>query len=94
MYLQNCKGLEKIDASPFHAELPNIIPETYIETAQFDCLHDEGILYAERLKHSGTKVTLVESKGTIHGYYLNLDSEITKKHIMMRIIALQNAFSR
>ena len=42
--------------------LPTEIPKTYIETAQFDCLHDEGLLYAEKLKQAGVDVEIVNVK--------------------------------
>ena len=32
----------KKEALPMHNALPSSIPDTYIETAEFDCLHDEG----------------------------------------------------
>ena len=32
-------------ASPMHCDLPYALPETYIETTEFDCLHEEGLLY-------------------------------------------------
>ena len=35
-----------------------MIPQTYIETAEYDCLHDEGVLYAERLREAGANVDL------------------------------------
>ena len=46
-----------------HAALPGTIPRTYIETTQYDCLHDEGLLFAEKLKAEPVTVTLNEYGG-------------------------------
>lgn len=51
------------------------LPEAYIETAEFDCLHDGGVKYYERLVKAGTKATLFETKGTMHGYDIATKSE-------------------
>lgn len=48
-----------------HCDLPGDIPDTYIETAQFDCLHDEGILYAQKLKEAGAYVEVTIRKELI-----------------------------
>jgi len=49
-------------------ELPDGIPATYVETAEFDCLHDEGLQYADRLKDMGVSVEINETKETMHGF--------------------------
>ena len=54
--------------SPVEADRFEGLPPAYIETAEFDCLHDDGILYAELLRNSGIEVTLNEAKGTMHGF--------------------------
>lgn len=51
------------------------LAEAYIETAEFDCLHDGGVKYFEKLKKSGTEATLFETKGTMHGYDIATKSE-------------------
>ena len=58
------------------------LPPTYIETAEYDCLHDEDLLLAERLREQGVPVTLHETHGTMHG------SEITKESVRRRIAFL------
>lgn len=84
-YLDGTSPLEHQAASPMTAPLPSKIPPTYLETAEFDCLHDEGLLYAQRLKQYGGCVTLYETKGTIHGYDFCLNSPITQQSIRHRI---------
>ena len=54
--------------SPVEADSFEGLPPAYIETAEFDCLHDDGILYAELLRNAGIDVTLNETKGTMHGF--------------------------
>lgn len=44
------------------------LPQTYIETAEFDPLRDEALNYAKALSASGNPATLNETHGTIHGY--------------------------
>lgn len=68
------------------------LPPTYIETAEYDCLHDDGIRYADVLKKAGVPVTLVETKGTFHGYDAVMDSPLTKRCMNKRLTALKSAF--
>ena len=84
----------RLKASPMHCELPRIIPETYIETAEFDCLHDEGLLYAKKLKEAGAYVEINETKGTFHGYDAAIETQIVKRNIDKRISFLQNGFNK
>lgn len=68
-------------------------PSTYLEVADFDCLRDEGILYANKLKEAEVSVEFHQTKGTIHGYDVIRKSEVTEKSINQRIIFLRNVFS-
>lgn len=65
---------------------------TYIEVAEFDPLHDEGIILGELLKKHGNKVTLNETVGTIHGYDMNLKSSITQESVKKRVRFLKENF--
>lgn len=71
--------------SPVEAESFCGLPPAYIETAEFDCLHDDGILYAEKLKEAGIEVTLNETKGTMHGFDIMQNAKTTKEAIEARI---------
>ena len=72
-------------AVPMKNPLPEILPPTYIETAEFDCLHDEGILYAEKIKNHTTELQINETKGTFHGYDMLSSHPISKDSVEKRI---------
>lgn len=76
-------------ASPSFANLDNM-PETYIETAQYDCLRDEGIEYARRLIEAGVKVHEIHTLRTVHGYDAVLFSKLVKKMMIQRIEFLKS----
>lgn len=40
-----------------------------ILTAEFDPLHDDGVGYAERLRHAGVDTTLLDHPGLTHGFF-------------------------
>lgn len=71
--------------SPVEAEGFEGLPPAYIETAEFDCLHDDGILYARLLREAGVPVELNETKGTMHGYDIVLKASVTRDSIAKRI---------
>ena len=79
-------------ASPIEAESLKGLPNTYVETAEFDCLHDEGVEFAKALKNAGVQVELNETKGTIHGFDIELKSDYVKACIDRRISVLKAAF--
>lgn len=79
-------------ASPIEAPSLKNLPDAYIETAEFDCLHDEAVKYAIALKEAGINVTLRHTQGTIHGFDIALNSNITKKCIDNRVKNLKNFF--
>ena len=69
-----------------------MIPDTYIETAEYDCLRDEGLLYGEKLRQAGARVRVNETKGTIHGYDSAITSNIAVRSILARIQFLREGF--
>ena len=71
--------------SPVEAENLAGLPPAYIETAEFDCLHDDGILYAQLLQATGIQVTLNETKGTMHGFDIAQKAPTTQAVIAQRI---------
>lgn len=81
-------------ASPMLNELPPKLPPAYIETAQYDCLCDEGVNYAKLLERHGGKVFLNQTQGTIHGYDSLLKSAVTQENLTKRIEVLRLAFGQ
>jgi len=79
--------------SPYEAESLAELPTTYIETAEFDCLRDGGILYAERLREFGVLVELHNTVGTIHGFDIALNSPIVRECIDKRVAFLKKAIN-
>lgn len=71
--------------SPLNQEDLSMYPPTYIETAEFDCLRDEGILFAEKLKQNNVKVTTHFTKRTIHGYDIVKNNPIVEESLLKRI---------
>lgn len=92
-YCKNLKAKEIYGASPMHSRLPQIIPDTYIETAEYDCLHDEGMIYGKRLLEAGANVEINETRGTIHGYDSALNTNIAIRNIERRILFLKKGFN-
>lgn len=93
-YVKKLKGKEMYSASPMHSGLPQIIPDAYIETAEYDCLHDEGIIYGEKLQKAGANVEINETRGTIHGYDSAIHAKITIHNIEKRVSFLKRGFNR
>jgi acetyl esterase len=81
-------------ASVLHRADFSGMPAAYIETAEFDCLHDEAVQYAAQLQAAGIEVELNETKGTIHAYDIVQKSSITQDSFKRRIAALRRAFGR
>lgn len=71
-------------ASPLQADVTGF-PQTYIETAEFDCLRDEGVLFGRKLKKAGVSVYENHTLKTVHGYdalfFSKLVKEVKEKRI-------------
>jgi acetyl esterase/lipase len=92
-YLKNGNDGKPEYASPGQAVSLEGMPPAYIEVAEFDCLHDEGMRFAQTLKEGGIPVELNETKRTVHGYDVAGNNEIVIENVKRRIAALQDAFS-
>ena len=55
--------------SPAYADLPDGLAPTYLCTAGFDPLRDEGEHYARLLEKAGVPVTMRRFEGAIHGFF-------------------------
>lgn len=89
MYLKNLTEEEICLAVPMKNPKPEKLPPTYIETAEFDCLHDEAILYAEHIREITDYVEVHETKGTAHGYDIASKHPVTQNSIKKRITFME-----
>lgn len=82
-----------LNGAKFHPPfVPDAAAPAYIETAEFDCLRDEGKAYYDFLLDCGCPAELNETKGTLHGYDFFRRSRITADSMAKRVNALKNAF--
>ncbi len=91
-YVQDENAPNIAYASPMEAEHFDGLPEAYVETAEFDCLHDEGIAYAQILKNAGVEVVISETKGTMHGFDIVEKASTTRTAIKARIAFMKKCF--
>jgi acetyl esterase len=67
-YLNSAGEITDWRASPILANDLKNLPPAYIAVAGCDPLHDEGVAFAELLKHNGVPVTLRKFPGQMHGF--------------------------
>lgn len=79
-------------AAPGHGQLQNL-PLSYVETAEFDPLRDEGLAHATALQQQGVEVVINETKQTVHGYDGMAKSGIAKRSMLDRIEFLKKSFA-
>lgn len=92
LYMPDSAETQGFYAKLLNGESLSQLPNTYVETAEFDCLRDEGIRYAEALQKAGVPVTLYNTKGTMHGYDIVLGSPIVRESVKRRILFLRECF--
>ena len=85
MYLKDQDKNQTKYASISEIEDLRFFPPTYIEAAEYDCLHDEGIEFAEKLKSQGVTVEVHDMKDTCHGYETAIKSSIVEKCMAWRV---------
>jgi acetyl esterase len=68
LYLDGADGFQA-DASPLRAGDLAGLPRTYVLTAEFDVLRDEGEAFVGKLHEAGVDVTHERFEGTIHGFW-------------------------
>jgi len=78
--------------SPVEADSHVGLPPAYVEVAEFDCLHDDGVLYAKLLKDAGIDVEFHEAKGTMHGFDTVFNAPTSQKMIAKRIAYMKRMF--
>ena len=79
-------------ASPMEARSFTGLPPAYVETADIDCLRDEGLAYADALCAAGVEVARYSTVGTIHGFDIVKKSTVTKAAIEKRIAFMRERF--
>lgn len=81
-------------ASPLRCDVSGL-PPAYVETPQFDLLHDQGRAYAQAMIDKGVDVEVNEISGGIHGFdLLAANSSVTRDAMQRRIEFLRRIFSR
>ena len=85
---------KKYYLSPIEAESLSDLPPAYIEPAEFDALHDEGVAYAQALRRFGCEVTLNETKGTVHSFDMAKDSKVLAHAMDRRIDFLKKVLGK
>jgi len=79
-------------ASPIYGDVAQLAP-AYVETPEFDRLHDQGNAYAHALIDKGIEVDLNEVRGGIHGFdLLAANSSVSKDAMQRRIQFLRRVF--
>lgn len=73
-YLPNEEDAQNPYACPLKAKDLSHLPPAFFALAECDPLHDEGVLYAKRLKEFGVSVFLSSYSGLIHGYCTMFDT--------------------
>lgn len=81
-------------AAPLLARDFSNLPPAYVEVEEFDCLHDEGMAYANALEKAGVAVQIEDVNGTFHGFDFFTGKEIAKVMAEKRIQAIRDAFRR
>ena len=84
-YLANEEDAQDWRASPLRTADLSRLPQTYIITAGFDPLRDEGRLYADRLHQAGVDVTYECFDGMIHGFIIMGGVIAAARHALYRV---------
>lgn len=78
--------------SPVEAPSHALLPPAYVEVAEFDCLHDDGVLYAKLLQEAGGNAELYEVKGAMHGFDTVFHAPTTQAMIGQRAAYMRKMF--
>ena len=80
--------------SPVEADSFIDLPPAYIEAAEFDPLHDDGICYADLLSKAGIPAELHEPNGTMHGFDAKASAPTTRMMLRKRVEYMRRMFDR
>ena len=78
--------------SPVEADSFDDLPPAYIEVAEFDALHDDGICYAKLLTKAGIPAELHEPGGTMHGFDTKVSAPTTQAMLQKRVEFMRKQF--
>ena len=92
LYLKNGDMGMRRFASPLEAGDFQNLPPAYIEVEEFDCLHDEGVHFWEKLCQAEVPARLEDVKGTFHGFDVRKETMISRRMRRIRCEALYQAF--
>lgn len=79
--------------SPAESASVQGLPRAYIETAEYDCLRDEGAAYAARLMREGVVCEYHAIKNAMHGYDIACRSDFLKAVMAYRIEFMRGVFT-
>ena len=92
MYLKGTDKKQTKYASLSEIDSLEYFPKTYIEVAEYDCLHDEGVEFGEKLKGQGVETEVHEVKKACHGYESIFKSLLVKTCMDRRIDWIKKIF--
>jgi acetyl esterase/lipase len=84
--------LQRLYTTPMKAKDFSRLPPAFVEVAEFDCLHDDGVLYARLLSDAGIEVEFHEANGTMHGFDTVFNAPTSQKMIAKRIAYMKRMF--
>ena len=73
-------------AVPLNATNFSGLAPAVVITAEYDVLHDDGVMYAEKMRSAGVPVTYKDFPGMIHGFF-NYGSVIDEGIMARRYLA-------
>jgi acetyl esterase len=85
-YAPSLDGTDDPYLVPLAARDLSGLPPTFIMTAEFDPLRDEGIAYAQRLAQAGVEVEHVHVEDQMHGFLL-VDRAVPKAGVLIDRLA-------
>ena len=94
MYLKGIDEDQTKYASISQVEDLSYFPNTYIEVAEFDCLHDEGVEFGKKLGAQHVVEEVHEVSKSCHGYESAFKSSIVKRCMDRRIDWIKTIFAR
>ncbi len=85
-YLESTELAELPSVSPLLSNDLSGLPPTYIMTANFDVLRDDGLLYAEALEAAGNRVSYECFTDLVHGF-LNMSHAVPAAETALQSVA-------